>query len=162
VWRWSRAAAAALLLALLGTAPLTGQSLDTAMVRGSPPLVKYGKWLTLAAAIGMGIKAADAHNAADDAFGQLQNYCGVSQQRCNLAPNGSYLDPVAEGYYQASVRNDNRARGWLLSGELTLIGTAGLFVWELTRPKDRPRNIPFEPMMTVTPVSTRLGVAAHF
>ena len=60
------------------------------------------------------------------------------------------------------MRNDNRARGWLLSGELTLIGTAGLFVWELTRPKDRPRNIPFEPMMTVTPVSTRLGVAAHF
>jgi hypothetical protein len=142
--------------------PATAQQIDSAAVRTSPVLVKYGKWATLAAAVGMGIKAATAHHAADQAFSRLTRYCNTDSSRCAQGSNGAYVDPIAEGYYQASLRQDGRARRWLVGGEVALLGTAGLFVWELTRPKRTPRNIPFEPSLEFTPGATRLGLRAAF
>jgi hypothetical protein len=49
-----------------------------------------------------------------------------------------------------------------VGGELALVGTVGLFVWELTGPRRGPRDIPFEPTLTVTPAETRFGVSASF
>ncbi|HTS90014.1 MAG TPA: hypothetical protein VMG41_16085 [Gemmatimonadales bacterium] len=151
-----------LALAMAASAGAAAQSEDSLQVGRSPTLVKYGKWITLAAAVGMGLKAASTHNAADRAYSQLTTYCDVDATRCNLGPTGRYLDPVSEGYYQAALAGDRRARGWLVGGELALIGTAGMFVWELTRPSGPPRNIPFEPTLTVGPVSTQFGILAHF
>lgn len=150
-------------LALVGLAtPVSAQGSDTIMIRNSPTLIKYGKWLTLAAAVGMGIKAADAHNDADRSFARLSRYCEGNAAHCDQLPSGQYVDPAAEAYYQSSLGHDRRARRWLLGGEITLIGTAGLFVWELTRPKYPSRNIPFEPTITVTPETTQFGVRAAF
>ena len=144
--------------------PLAAQQLaDTLFVpRSSPVLVKYGKWAALAAAVGMGLKASSAHHDADRAFARLDAYCGDDPSRCDQAPGGHYLDPVSERYYQAALSGDRRARGWLLGGEVTLLGAAGLFVWELTRPKSPPRNIPFEPNFRVLGPRTELGVTLHF
>jgi len=141
---------------------LPGQIADTTLLRTTPVLVKYGKWATLAATIGMGIKAADAHNAAEAAYDRLSRYCDVDHAHCAQRPDGSYLDPVAERYYQSSVQGDRRARRWLVGGELALVGTVGLFVWELTAPRGRPRDIPFEPTLSVTPEATRFGIRAMF
>ena len=159
-----RCSAAALIgLTLMGRAtPLSAQRSDSVMVRSAPALIKYGKWLTLAAAVGMGIKAAGAHDDADRAFARLTQYCDGNAARCDQQASGSYADPVAEGYYQSSLSHDRRARRWLFGGEITLVGTAGLFVWELTRPKHPSRNIPFEPTITVTPETTQFGVRAAF
>ena len=140
---------------------LAAQRSDSLLVR-TPVAVKYGKWVTLAGAVGMGILAARAHNSADQAFDQLRRYCNFSTARCDQAGDGSYLDPVAEGYYQSSLGHDRTARRWLVGGEVSLMATAGLFVWELTRPKGPPRNIPFEPTLTVTPERTLLGIRATF
>jgi hypothetical protein len=148
---------------LLGQAPLAAQQpADSLFARRSPALVKYGKWVALAAAVGMGLKAASAHGDAEDAFDRLERYCDVDQLRCTQRPNGSYFDPVAEGYFQTSLSRDSHARGWLLGGEAALLGAAGLFVWELTRPKNPPRNIPFEPTVRVIGARTQLGVLVAF
>jgi hypothetical protein len=128
------------------------------VAQGTPALPKYGKWVTLVAAVAMGVQAASAHREANDAFDQLQSYCGVDENRCQLGSNGRYVDPVSEGYYQSSLDHDRSARAWLFGGEAALVGSAALFVWELTRPKGPPRNIPFDPQVSVVGGQTRLGL----
>ena len=109
------------------------------------PLVKYGKWLLVAGSIGMNYYAVRAHNRAEDSFDALESRCLAVEARCSLGPEGSYLDPEIEGLYQRSLHYDRVARGWLVGGETALAGAAAMFVWELTRRKGRPKNIPFEP-----------------
>jgi hypothetical protein len=116
-----------------------------AQAQGGKPVIKYGKWVLVAGAAAMNYLALQAHNQADDSFNALEARCFESRQRCALRPDGTYLDPTAEDLYQGSLRYDRIARGWLIGGEAALAGAAALFVWELTRPKGRPGNIPFEP-----------------
>ena len=149
--------------ALLAGAPLAAQQpADSVFARRSPALVHYGKWAVLAAAVGMGLKAGSAHRGADRAYHRLQQYCVENDFNCAQRPDGRYVDPVAEGYYQSAVQGDRHARGWLLGGEAALLGAAGLFVWELTRPKGPTENIPFEPRVSVVGPRTQLGVAFRF
>jgi hypothetical protein len=109
------------------------------------PLVKYGKWLLVAGSIGMNYYAVRAHNRAEDSFDALESRCLAVEARCSLGPEGRYLDSEIEGLYQRSLHYDRVARGWLVGGETALAGAAAMFVWELTRRKGRPKNIPFEP-----------------
>jgi hypothetical protein len=115
-----------------------------AQAQGLKPIVKYGKWVLVAGAAAMNYLALQAHNDAEDSFNALEAHC-LDPQRCALGPDGSYLDPTSEAFYQASLHYDRVARSWLIGGELALAGAAALFVWELTQPKGRPGNIPFEP-----------------
>ena len=116
-----------------------------AQAQGLGPLVTYGKWILVAGSIGMNYLAIRAHNRADDAFDALESRCFDMHSRCDLGADGRYVHPEIEGLYQNSLRYDRIARGWLIGGETALAGAAVLFVWELTRPKGRPDNIPFEP-----------------
>ena len=141
--------AAVLLLLLTGQAEAQG------------PLVKYGKWAVLAGSVGMNYLALRSHNRAEDAFNALKAIC-VNRSRCDLGPDGSYLYPESENLYQNSLRYDRIARGWLLGGEAALAGSAALFVWELTRPKGRPGNIPFEPEVRSLQWGTGLGLRVAF
>jgi hypothetical protein len=125
------------------------------------PLVKYGKWLVLAGSAGMNYLALRSHNEADDAFNALETLC-IDRSRCDLAPDGTYLDPEAENLYQNSLHYDRIARGWLFGGEAALAGAAALFVWELTQPKGRPGNIPFEPEVRSMRWGTGLGLRVAF
>ena len=113
--------------------------------QGLSPAVKYGKWVLVAGSIGMNYLADRAHDRADDAFNALQASCLDAHERCALGEGGTYADPEIEGLYQSSLDHDRRARLWLIGGETALAGAAALFVWELTRPKGRPDNIPFKP-----------------
>ena len=155
---------ALLLLGALVALPatLTAQDSLLATRRGSPFLVKYGKWVTLAAAIGMGLQAQSAHVDADRAYRRLERYCLADDTRCDLGSGGKYFDPVTEGYYQDANRSDRRARHWLLGGEVSLLATAGMFVWELTRPRGQPDNIPFAPEMRWDGRRARVGVTVAF
>lgn len=135
----------------------TGQ----AQAQGLSPVITYGKWLVLAGSAGMNYLAIRAHNRAEDAFDALQLRCQV-HPRCDVGPDGSYLDPETENLYQSSLRYDRIARGWLIGGETALAGAAVLFVWELTRPKGRPDNIPFEPEVRSLRGGTGLGIRVGF
>jgi len=130
-------ACSALLLLLLLAGRAEGQDLS--------PAVKYGKWVLLAGSIGMNYLAVRAHDRAEKTFDDLEARCGQARERCALWPSGTYADPEIEGLYQSSLRYDRRARLWLIGGETALAGAAVLFVWELSRPRGRPDNIPFEP-----------------
>lgn len=142
-----------LLLSLLGTA-------GRAEAQG--PTVKYGKWLLVAGSIGMNYFAVRSHNRAEDAFDALEDRCQSDHSLCTLGPKGQYVDPGIEGLYQTSLRHDRVARGWLIGGETALAGAAALFIWELTRPKRRPRNIPFEPEVRSMRGATGLGLRLAF
>lgn len=146
----------ALLLAALA-------SPEVAAAQGAPPLTKYGKWVLLAGSAGLNLLAAREHDRADDAFDMLERRCGVDHSLCELRPNGSYFDPGSEALYQQSIRHDRRARRWLIAGETALVGAIGMFIWEFTRPKGRPDNIPFEPEFRTTPAGgARVGVKVAF
>jgi hypothetical protein len=149
----TRALLAALALLLIAR-PTEAQGLN--------PLVKYGKWVLVAGSAGMNYLAIRAHNRADDAFDALESRCFQSRDRCSVGPGGNYLDPEIESLYQTSLRYDRTARGWLIGGEAALAGAAVLFVWELTRPKGRPDNIPFEPEVRSLRRATGLGVRVVF
>jgi hypothetical protein len=126
------------------------------------PLVKYGKWVLAAGAVGMNYLALRSHNRAEDAFDQVEVQCSLTPSRCALGPTGEYLNPDTEALYQNSLRYDRIARGWLIGGEAALAGAAALFVWELTRPKSRPDNIPFEPEVRSLRRATGVGLRMSF
>jgi hypothetical protein len=149
-----RIASALFLLLLVG-----GQ----AEAQGLSPAVKYGKWVLLAGSIGMHALAVRAHDRADNVFDALEAQCADVRARCELGPDGAYADPAIESLYQSSLRYDRRARGWLIGGEAALAGSAVLFIWELTRPKTRPDNIPFEPeVRTMSGGTTGIGLRMAF
>jgi hypothetical protein len=143
--------------ALLGLLLLTASRAEA-----QGPLVKYGKWALVAGSIGMNYLALRAHNRAEDAFDALEARCRDATSRCNTGPGGSYLDPETELLYQTSLHYDRVARGWLIGGETALAGAAVLFVWELTKPKGRPDNIPFEPEVQNLRGATGLGMRVAF
>jgi hypothetical protein len=126
------------------------------------PLVKYGKWLLVAGSAGMNYLAIKSHNRAEDAFDALETQCLGDHLRCIIGPGGRYADAEIEGLYQQSLHYDRRARGWLIGGETALAGAAVLFVWELTRPRGRPRNIPFEPEVRSVLGGTGVGLRLAF
>ncbi|MDH4132444.1 MAG: hypothetical protein OEV95_11635, partial [Gemmatimonadota bacterium] len=123
-----------------------------------PVVARVGKWVALGAALGMGLMAASSHDKAESAYGDLEQYCAPDRTRCDLTGGGKYADPVAEQFYQSSLRYDRHARRWFVGGEVALLGAVGLFIWEFTRPHDRPDNIPFQPEFRAGPSGTRLGV----
>jgi hypothetical protein len=145
-----RAFALALLLALL--VPASGSAQE------SGPLIRYGKWVLAAGAVGMNLLAAQAHNRADDAFDALEDACFDNSIRCILGPDGTYADRQIEGLYQTSLHYDRRARRWLIAGEAALLGAAALFVVEFTRKTHKPDNIPFEPEIRSLRQATGIGV----
>jgi hypothetical protein len=131
----------------------------SAAAQKTGPLIKYGKWVLAAGAVGMNLLAARAHDRADDAFDRISDVCfEVDSSRCFLASDGTYADPEIEGLYQTSLSYDRRARRWLIAGETALLGAAALFVIEFTRKTHKPDNIPFEPEIRSLREATGVGV----
>jgi hypothetical protein len=146
-----------LVLALLGGVG------PAAHAQGAGPLVKYGKWFLAAGALGMNYLASQAHERAEDQFHLLESRCAApNQRRCDLGPNGRYLDGDSELLFQQSLRYDHQARGWLFGGETALLGAAAMFVWELTRHSPKPDNIPFVREVWSLRWGTGVGVRMKF
>jgi hypothetical protein len=147
----------ALGLAVLATLPAD------AVAQQVGPVIRYGKWVLAAGAVGMNLLAAQSHNDADDAFERVEDACLENDLRCILTPDGTYADPLVEADYQSSLHHDRMARRWLIFGETALVGAAAMFVWEFTRKKHEPDNIPFEPeVTTLRDGTTRFGLRVAF
>jgi hypothetical protein len=147
------AAALALFLAL----PVQAQAQEVG------PIIRYGKWVLAAGAVGMNLLAANAHGNAEEAFDQVEAACLENSLRCIINQEGVYADAQVEAFYQASLHQDRVARRWLIFGETALIGAAAMFVWEFTRKTHEPDNIPFEPEFSTLPDGTsRFGVRVPF
>ena len=150
-----------LALATILTASASAQQ-DTAPQRSSPALIKYGKWATLAASVAMNLMAAREHDRADRAFAFITRACVQNTANCVTQSDGAYADPALERKYQESLDHDRSARRYLIGGETVLVGTAVMFIWELTRSKSRPGNIPFEPEVGQRNGNTEIGLRFEF
>jgi len=133
-------------------------AVPAAQAQHSPPLIRYGKWVLAAGAVGLNLLASRDHERADDAFDELRAFCFDNFDRCAVGPTGRYLNPASERLYQLSLHYDRRARTWLFGGETALVAAAGMFVWELTRRTDKPDNIPFEPEVRSLERATGVGI----
>jgi hypothetical protein len=145
-------------LSALLAAAIALASPATAVAQETGPLVRYGKWVLAAGAVGMNLLAAKAHNRADEAFDEIEETCFLDSARCLLGPDGAYADAGIEGLYQTSLHYDRSARRWLIAGETALLGAAVFFVWEMTRKTHKPENIPFEPEVRALRRATGVGV----
>lgn len=130
--------------------------------RSSPAPIKFGKWALLVGAVGLNFAASREHERADSVFGDLTARCVPDRALCDVGEDGAYLDAESEFLYQTSLAYDRRARNYLFGGQGALLGAAVLFVWEFSRPKDDPENIPFEPTVNFLPHSTEIGVRVAF
>lgn len=139
-------------------AALLAGSAPAAHAQSSPTLIKYGKWLLAAGAVGMNLLADRAHDQADAAFDQIEDACLDDSIRCIVNVEGQYADPAIEALYQTTLHEDRAARRWLILGETALVGAAAMFVWELTRKNHEPDNIPFEPEVRSLKQATGVGI----
>jgi hypothetical protein len=147
---------AALVLVLMVTAGSTARAQDTS------PLIRYGKWVLAAGAVGMNYLADRSHDRADNQFDILRSRCFDNRDLCALDGSGRYVDGTTEQLYQSSLRYDGHARRWLFAGETALVGAAAMFVYELTRHAPKPDNIPFEPEVRSLRHATGVGVRIGF
>jgi hypothetical protein len=135
---------------------------STSVQAQSKPLIKYGKWVLAAGAVGMNLLAAQAHHRGDTQFDALESRCFADHALCDLDAEGRYVDGESEQLYQASLSYDDEARRWLFGGEAALAGAAAMFVWELTRHTPKPDNIPFEPEVRSLYRATGIGLKVEF
>ena len=142
----------ALALAVVLCRPVPGAAQE------SGPLIRYGKWVLAAGAVGMNLLAAQAHDRAEDTFDRIEDACFENSIRCITGPSGAYADRQIEALYQSSLSYDRRARRWLIAGEAALLGAAALFVLEFTRKTHKPENIPFEPEIRSLRQATGVGL----
>jgi hypothetical protein len=122
---------------------------------------KWGKWPTLAAAIGFTAVAITRKAEADDYFDRLQLLCAEQPEDCRIAPGGTYALLDAESLYQETRRLDGRARQWMIGGQGFLFVSGGLFVIDLVTGSRKPQNIPFAPFEAFAAPGT-LGVRWRF
>lgn len=135
---------ALLLLAL--TAPLAAQQPAAPPAGGwTRPVVRWGKWVGAAVAVGFTAFAASEHAQSADSWDALLLICRTNNADCAVGTDGRYLNIIAEGHYQRSLYYDARARRRLLAGQAALVAAAALFIVDLRRGRDGPPNVPFDP-----------------
>ncbi len=149
--------------AALGVASPASAQRPTRAATHIPAVASYGKWLLLGGAIGFNLAALRQHHLAEDSFSELAEICTAAEHsRCATGADGAYLDAGAEAIYQRTLSADRRARGWLFAGETALLGSAAIFVWELSRPHGRDPDIPFTPRVGVSGGRATLGLEIPF
>lgn len=120
--------------------------------------VRVAKWALLGAAAGFGLYALQHTGRAQDAYEALSARCVGDPERCVLV-NGRYADPSTEALYRRSNREDRRAQGAIVGGQVALFGSAALFIYDLRNDRG-PRNIPYPAHLTTAPrmPALRLGL----
>lgn len=132
------------------------------MPKGSPFVLKYGKWAVLGASVGMGLLARERNVQAESAYDELNDRCFDVPESCIVGPNGKYLDITSERLYGRTVALDKQASQFLIAAEVTFVVAVAAFVVDIAYRQDRPPNIPFEPTVEYTPRATKVGMTLRF
>jgi hypothetical protein len=142
-------------VALLGATSLHAQ------VQVTPPrqqegwtAVRIAKWALLGAAVGFGSYALVESGRAEDYYSELRRQCQLEPEGCQLQ-NGRYSDPAAERLYDHATAADRRARIGIIGGQITLLGSAAFFVYDLRNGRG-PDDIPYPPSRARMGVGLRL------
>ena len=103
--------------------------------------VRVAKWSLLGAAAGLAAYALEHSTAAERANDRLRALCSSEPERCQL-DGGVYSDPDAEALFQRVTREDHHARIGIVGGQVALLGSVGLFVYDLRNGRG-PGDIPY-------------------
>jgi hypothetical protein len=136
----------ALLVALVTSLPAT---LPAQRPAGTMPVqrsagwtvVRTAKWTLLAGAVGLGAYALHHSLIAERSYGQLRELCIATPARCQV-DGGTYVDAGAEALFARSVAADKHAQVGIFGGQVALLGSVGLFIYDL-RNGHGPRDIPY-------------------
>ena len=109
--------------------------------RGTWTRVRVAKWALLGATVGFGLYALSHSTRAERDYDDLRRLC-VSEPASCVLDGGRYDAASAEALYQSSVREDRRAQVGIVAGEVALLGSVGLFVYDLRNGRG-PGNIPY-------------------
>jgi hypothetical protein len=141
-----------------GTAPL--QLATPATPARGWTAVRAAKWTLLGVAAGFGLYALTHSSRADRAYGELRTLCADDPSGCTLS-EGRYAGARAEALYRGSLREDRRAQVGIVAGQVTLLGSVALFVYDLRNGRG-PENIPFPGAgLRLTPSGHRVAVGAR-
>ena len=135
------------LLAWVAALSAQDTSLTAGRVTPSSPIIHWGKWVTLGAALGLTVAAVVQHDHAQDRWNELQALCRDDNQACALTSSGTYDTSTPNGYqaellYEETVYYDHLARRRLVLGQVSLLASVGMFVLEFKRRQLAPPNIP--------------------
>lgn len=119
--------------------PLRAQ--EASEVRDVRTIAGVAKWVLAGATIALGVYAYTEHHAAERAHSRLRDRCDTSPEVCTVV-EGRYGDADSEALHQSAVRHDRRARTGIVSAQLTLLGGAAFFLYDL-RADGGPDNIPY-------------------
>ena len=111
--------------------------------QGGWSAVRIAKWAMLGAAIRFGSYALVQSGRAEDHFAELRRECQIEPTACQLQ-DGRYSSETAEALYEAAATADRRARIGIIGGQVTLLGSAALFVYDLRNGRG-PDDIPLPP-----------------
>jgi hypothetical protein len=103
--------------------------------------VRVAKWALFGTAVAFGGYALSQSRRAEDAYGQLRELCRIEPQSCEVQ-NGDYSSDRAEELYQSALFRDRRARVGIFGGQVALLGSVALFIYDLGAPRG-PVNIPY-------------------
>jgi hypothetical protein len=147
----------ALAFALVGALPATSQAqaAPAAPSRGWTR-VRVAKWALLGAATGFAVYALNHSSRAEHDYGRLRALCDTDPDGCSLDA-GRYAADEAEALYQSSLREDQRAQRAIIGGQVVLLGSVALFVYDLRNARG-PQNIPY-PSAGLARAATPRGVA---
>lgn len=105
-------------------------------------IIRVGKWLTAAAAIGFTAMASSQHSLSSREWDALLELCRSAQDACVQGQDGRYLRADAEALYQRSRHYDLIANRWLVAAQVSLVTTTALFIIDLDA-GGGPENIPY-------------------
>ena len=139
---WVAAFAAALAFhTLAGVGAVPAQASGRVPPAGGWSAVRVAKWALLGAAVSFGLYALAESRRGDEAYGELRALCQADQTRCRMA-GGRYTWPQAEALYSRATAADRRARVGIIGGQVTLLGSVALFVYDLRNGRG-PADIPY-------------------
>jgi hypothetical protein len=116
-------------------------TLPTQQSGGRWTVVRTAKWALLGGAIGLGAYALHHSFIAERAYGELHDVCFAAPERCEMT-GGKYRDPATEALYTRSVSADRHAQVGIFGGQVALLGSVGLFIYDLRNGRG-PRDIPY-------------------
>ena len=109
--------------------------------------LRVAKWTTLLASTGAAAYGFNQNRVADDEYEELEQICVGSPALCERAPGTDrYADAGMERRYQEIVERDERARYALLAGQIGLVASLVMFIFDLPG-KSTPEDIPYDPKL---------------
>jgi hypothetical protein len=103
------------------------------------------KWSTLLVSTGAAAYGFNQNRVADREYEELEQICFGNPALCEREPGTDrYVDAAMESRYQEIVDRDDRARLALLAGQLGLIASIAMFIFDLPD-KSTPEDIPYDP-----------------